>query len=90
MYGALGYGDTLQRGASPATSGDALPVVDLGTGRTALRVASAEYSSCALLSDLTIKCWGYNEYGELGHGDTIDVGDKPDQMGDQLMLTDVH
>jgi len=33
-------------------------------------LAAAADSSCALLSAGTVKCWGYNDYGQLGLGDT--------------------
>ena len=40
--------------------------------------------SCALLDDGTVKCWGYNAYGQLGLGDTSYRGDGPGEMGDSL------
>ncbi len=62
--GELGYGDTTQRTAPPATP------VDLGAGRTATALAVAAYRSCALLDNGSLKCWGLNYYGQLGLGDT--------------------
>ena len=29
----------------------------------------------------SIKCWGYNKYGQLGLGDTNNRGDGPGEMG---------
>jgi len=61
--GQLGYGDTTTRDAPPATP------VDLGTGRTAKAVACGFSSTCAILDDDSLKCWGSNGYGQLGVGD---------------------
>ncbi len=33
-----------------------------------IKVATAGFHSCALLSDETMKCWGYGRYGQLGDG----------------------
>ena len=30
----------------------------------------AGYHVCALLSDASVMCWGLNDYGQLGVGDT--------------------
>jgi Alpha amylase, C-terminal all-beta domain/Regulator of chromosome condensation (RCC1) repeat len=57
-YGQLGLGDREDRGADPATMGDNLPTVDLGTGRTAKSLAAGRNSTCAILNDDTLKCWG--------------------------------
>ena len=43
--------------------------IDLGTGRTAIDVAIGTGSSCAILDDGSVKCWGFNSEGELGQGD---------------------
>lgn len=82
--GELGYGDTKIRGNAPAQMGDALPFVDLGTGRTAKQIGVGNSLSCALLDDDTVKCWGNGFYGQLGQGDTANRGDAPGEMGDAL------
>ena len=44
--------------------------VDVGSGRTAKAVACGWSSTCAILDDDTLKCWGENNNGKLGYGDT--------------------
>jgi alpha-tubulin suppressor-like RCC1 family protein len=83
-YGQLGLGDATLRGDSSGQMGDALPTVNLGTGRTALAVAAGEQHTCALLDDGSVKCWGYNSYGQLGQGDTVTRGISASTIGDQL------
>lgn len=39
-----------------------------------VNIVAGEGHSCALLSDGTIKCWGKNEFGQLGFGKTGDRG----------------
>ncbi len=81
--GQLGLGDTASRGDGPGEMGDSLPTVSLGTGRTASGCRPA-FSTCALLDDGTVKCWGDNDFGQLGLGDTADRGDGPGEMGNSL------
>jgi len=64
MFGQLGYGDTQNRHTPEATP------VDLGIGRTAKQIAAGIYSTCAVLDNDTVKCWGDNYNGQLGYGDT--------------------
>ena len=45
--------------------------------------------SCAILYGGVIKCWGRNEYGQLGLGDTSNRGDGPGEMGDNLPVVDL-
>jgi alpha-tubulin suppressor-like RCC1 family protein len=88
-YGQLGLGDTSARGDEPGEMGDALPTVDLGTGRTAVSIAAGDRFTCALLEDEEVKCWGFNGYGQLGLGDTIARGDGLAEMGDGLPAVDL-
>jgi alpha-tubulin suppressor-like RCC1 family protein len=83
--GRLGLGDLASRGDNPGEMGDALPAVNLGTGRTALALAVGQGHTCALLDDTVgVKCWGSNDAGQLGLGDTTRRGDDPGEMGDAL------
>lgn len=82
--GQLGYGDTSDRGDAGGEMGDDLPTVSLGTGRTAIALAAGREHTCALLDNDTVKCWGRNDLGQLGLGDTNDRGDGAGEMGDSL------
>lgn len=84
LFGQLGYGDTSNRGDEPNEMADNLPVVDVGTGRTAKAVATGRWHTCALLDNGSVKCWGRSDYGQLGYGDTNSRGDGPNEMGDNL------
>ncbi len=87
--GQLGLGDTAPRGGNPGEMGDNLPAVDLGTGRTAVTVSAGANSTCAILDNGDLKCWGYNPSGILGLGDTAPRGDNPGEMGDNLPAVDL-
>jgi alpha-tubulin suppressor-like RCC1 family protein len=88
-YGQLGLGDTTNRGDNPFFMGDNLAYVDLGAGLTAKKIATAARHVCALLSNNKLKCWGENEKGQLGLGDTNNRGILPNQMGDNLPYVDL-
>ncbi|MCP4412244.1 MAG: DUF5011 domain-containing protein [Gammaproteobacteria bacterium] len=53
---------------------------------------------CGIFSDTTTRCWGYNEYGQLGKGASGDalteaeLGDAlmPVNFGDDLFATEIH
>ncbi|MCB1017576.1 MAG: hypothetical protein KDB10_20990, partial [Acidimicrobiales bacterium] len=83
-YGQLGLGDEEARGDEPGEMGDALPQVDLGAGRTAVEVFAGGYTTCALLDDASLKCWGDNRVGQLGRSGASAIGDDPGEMGDRL------
>jgi alpha-tubulin suppressor-like RCC1 family protein len=82
--GELGLGDLQSRGGGPGQMGTNLPVVDLGLGRTARQVAVGGSHTCAALDDDSVKCWGGNEQGQLGLGDTQSRGDGAGEMGGSL------
>jgi alpha-tubulin suppressor-like RCC1 family protein len=87
--GQVGLGDNVKRGDGAGEMGDALPPVDLGTGRTALAVAAGPEHTCAVLDNHQVKCWGLNVYGGLGLGDVRARGRDPGEMGDQLPAVDL-
>lgn len=64
-HGQLGNGSTV---ASPS------PVAVVGLPGTVSQIAASRYSTCALLADRSVWCWGGNSQGELGDG-TWDVAD---------------
>ncbi len=82
--GQLGLGDTSNRGDAPAEMGNNLPFVDVGTSREVGTVVEGAFSTCALLDNNQVKCWGYNGSGQLGLGDINNRGDNPGEMGDNL------
>ncbi|AKT38423.1 RCC1 domain-containing protein [Chondromyces crocatus] len=87
--GQLGIGDTRTRGEGPGQMGTRLPAAELGTGSAAVAVAAGAWHSCALLHGGSVKCWGFNEYGQLGVGDYRNRGNDPGEMGDALPAVDL-
>ena len=81
--GQLGYGDTDWRDQDDASQmGNNLPVVDLGTDKTAVYVSVGGLHTCAVLNDGNAKCWGAGNDGKLGYGDTDNRGGGPNEMGE--------
>lgn len=71
--GRLGYGNTNNVG-DQQTPGSAGPV-NLGTRHTAKAISAGGAHTCAILDDASVRCWGYGGQGQLGYGNTADVGD---------------
>lgn len=72
-FGQLGYGNSEVLGDDESAA--AAGPVDLGPGRHAVAIAAASNSTCAMLDDTTLRCWGGNSSGQLGLGSTRTVGD---------------
>ncbi len=70
-YGQLGYGhtDTIGDDESPAEQ----PTLTFDV--PANHVACGLGHTCASFEDGSVRCWGHNNYGQLGRGDVLDVGD---------------
>jgi alpha-tubulin suppressor-like RCC1 family protein len=79
QYGQLGIDSTDHMGNSPGEMAY-LTGVNLGTGRTATAIAAGEYHSCALLDNASFKCWGRNDYGQLGIDNATTMGDNSSEM----------
>ena len=57
-YGPLGDGTNTDTDAPSSTA------IDLGTGRTAVAVATGTYHTCAILDNCELKCWGWDFDGQ--------------------------
>ena len=75
--GRLGYGNTNNVGdGSPGSQAPAsVGPVDLGAGRTAVAISAGGNHTCAVLDNGSVRCWGFGLYGQLGYGNTNNVGD---------------
>ncbi len=73
-YGELGNNTTIDSSTPVAVSGiDGVTVKATAVSAGGYSTDSGGgYYSCALLSNGAVKCWGYNEWGELGDGTTTD------------------
>jgi alpha-tubulin suppressor-like RCC1 family protein len=68
--GQLGLGNTTTIGddESPATN------VNLG-GSSAVAIARGDFRTCVILVGGQVRCWGWNNDGQLGLGNTATIGD---------------
>ena len=62
VSGQAGSGSTAEIIYTPAA-------VNLG-GQRATQISSDYYHACAVLASGEVRCWGYNDYGQLGNGTT--------------------
>ena len=85
-YGQLGIGNNtgnnLRIGDDSGEMAQ-LTGINLGTGRTATSISVGWNHSCALLDNASVKCWGFNGFGQLGIDNTTAMGDGSGEM-DQL------
>jgi alpha-tubulin suppressor-like RCC1 family protein len=66
-WGYNGVGQ-VGNGSTGATFNPTVYDVSLGVGNKAIQVAAGTSHTCALLGSGLIKCWGANDYGQLGYG----------------------
>ncbi|CAM9258015.1 unnamed protein product, partial [Ectocarpus sp. 12 AP-2014] len=89
--GQLGQLDSLSRGLEATDMGDNLPTVPLGTFEAAAVYSGNEFNCAVSLDGGSVKCWGQNEGGQLGLGDTEARGglnDEVFEMGENLPIVD--
>lgn len=92
--GQLGLGDAVKRGDSAATSGDNLPTVNIGTGRTAKAIMAGGYHVCVIRDNDTLVCWGSNLSGNTGRDTAVaapndKIGNGANEMGDNLIAVNL-
>jgi hypothetical protein len=92
-WGSNGDGESGIDNATDIDIGDSsgemalLPVVKLGTGRTATAISIGTDHICAVLDDASVRCWGSNDYGQLGIDNTNSMGDNSSEMA---LLTGIN
>jgi alpha-tubulin suppressor-like RCC1 family protein len=77
--GELGYGDINNRGDTGSTTPLMLLPISLPSGLTATAIYAGTADTCVLLSDRSVRCWGWNDRGQLGLGIVSgeQIGDNP-------------
>ncbi|MBP9709096.1 MAG: hypothetical protein KBD78_15785, partial [Oligoflexales bacterium] len=85
-----GYGDTILRGDGSNEMGTNLPTLSLGTSAKAKNIDVSYSSTCVLLYNGRIKCWGDNTYGDAGAEADTAQGSSSNEMGDALDYVDLE
>ena len=90
--------ETNESGTTNDNLGDQLPTIDLGTNNRVRSIATGPFHVCALIEGGAgaVKCWGLNDYGQLGYNHTRTLGDglnenlqEVDEMGKSLLFVDL-
>ena len=91
QYGQLGLGATSNVGDFSNEMGDDLVSTILSSTQAIVSLSSHQYHSCAILEEGGMpKCWGRNDDGQLGYGDTENRGDEANEMSDDLPFLNVN
>ena len=73
-------------GGEAAGTGGASPIMG---SHDPIQLALGNEHGCALFGDHTVKCWGKNDHGQLGLGDTVERGAALGTMGAALPTVDL-
>ena len=82
--GAIGSGSSNHIGNQANEMGDNLSSVKLGTGLNAQSLHLGQYHTCVVLNNDQMKCFGFNNVGQLGQGHNNSIGDEIFEMGNYL------
>jgi alpha-tubulin suppressor-like RCC1 family protein len=66
-WGQLGQEDHVGRGSHPNEMGDGLPAVRMGSDGVPVLLAATADSTCALLDNDSLSCWGYHNQDPATH-----------------------
>ena len=78
--GQLGKENTAALNAPPTSS------IDLALDNAVVDIAAGTFHVCVLFNTKRVQCWGQNNAGQLGLGDSANRGDGPGEMGTSLPL----
>ncbi len=70
-FGQLGYGHRRTIGIDDVPA----DATDVYIGGRAVALEAANYHTCVILEDDSLRCWGFNNFGQLGFGHTETIGD---------------
>lgn len=45
-----------------------------------VQISAGDYNVCVLFASGRLRCWGYNYSGQVGNGDTENIGDSPNEL----------
>jgi alpha-tubulin suppressor-like RCC1 family protein len=71
--GVLGRDTAYEDIADPRLIGP----IDFGTSRAVVALSAGWHHACVIFDDARARCWGRNDRGQLGQGNTEDYGDDP-------------
>ncbi len=82
--GQLGYPSTSYIGDDDTPIAFGPVDIEFPITTPTVQIVAGSQHTCALLADGRVRCWGANTVGQLGYGNTDDVGDDelPSEIGD--------
>ena len=71
--GALGYNDSVNVGTGIAGH-SIMQMGDVPVGASVVHLSAGDDTTCGVLESGAVRCWGSNQYGQLGYNDVLAVG----------------
>ena len=82
--GQLGIGNTVHVGDQLHEMGEYQAFTDLGSNLSAVDIDAGANHACAAMASGEVRCWGYGYDYRLGQSSTNNIGDNPNEMGDNM------